>query len=236
MSVTVLINGYGILQDPQNRFPDIFVRVFVLTVSQQQNVATTSSWTVYRRLEMFEQLSLSIGAEFRHLNLPPCPLVASANVSNMQVIERCRDDLSRWLAPLLSYPYVNSLMQSRSFIDFISAEANTIPAGLLLSQHFFPQAMHHSTSLSIPIPAGQANIGEMDMFHFGDSHQPTTPVAASSTAPPPADGKVTLEDFHLVKVIGKGSFGKVILVRKRDSGIVYAMKVLRKENIIKRNQ
>ncbi|RHY60727.1 hypothetical protein DYB34_002789 [Aphanomyces astaci] len=138
--------------------------VFVLTVSQQQNVATTSSWTVYRRLEMFEQLSLSIGAEFRHLNLPPCPLVASANVSNMQVIERCRDDLSRWLAPLLSYPYVNSLMQSRSFIDFISAEANTIPAGLLLSQHFFPQAMHHSTSLSIPIPAGQANIGEMDEF------------------------------------------------------------------------
>ncbi|RHY77076.1 hypothetical protein DYB30_009378 [Aphanomyces astaci] len=169
MSVTVLINGYGILQDPQNRFPDIFVRVFVLTVSQQQNVATTSSWTVYRRLEMFEQLSLSIGAEFRHLNLPPCPLVASANVSNMQVIERCRDDLSRWLAPLLSYPYVNSLMQSRSFIDFISAEANTIPAGLLLSQHFFPQAMHHSTSLSIPIPAGQANIGEMDV------HEDVTP-------------------------------------------------------------
>ncbi|ETV99014.1 AGC protein kinase [Aphanomyces invadans] len=253
MSVTVLINGYGILQDPHNRFPDIFV--FVLTVAQQQNVATTSSWTVYRRLEMFEQLSLSIASEFRHLNLPPCPLVATANVSNMQVIERCRDELSRWLAQLLSYPYVNSLMQSRSFVDFISAEANTIPAGLMLSQHFFPQAMHHSSSLNLPIPASQANIGEMDMdfmfsaddeasgakdddiFHYDANGPPMTPVATSgAAAPSAADGKVTLDDFHLVRVIGKGSFGKVILVRKKDSGIVYAMKVLRKENIIKRNQ
>ena len=40
----------------------------------------------------------------------------------------------------------------------------------------------------------------------------------------------------MIKVIGKGSFGKVLLVRKRDNGLVYAMKVLRKENIIKRNQ
>jgi hypothetical protein len=39
------------------------------------------------------------------------------------------------------------------------------------------------------------------------------------------------------QVIGKGSFGKVMLVRRKggDSKI-YAMKVLRKENIIKRNQ
>eukprot|EP00644_Phytophthora_capsici_P009802 jgi/Phyca11/12359/fgenesh1_pm.PHYCAscaffold_108_\ len=48
--------------------------------------------------------------------------------------------------------------------------------------------------------------------------------------------KVTLEDFVMIKVIGKGSFGKVLLVRKRDTGLIYAMKVLRKENIIKRNQ
>jgi len=37
-------------------------------------------------------------------------------------------------------------------------------------------------------------------------------------------------------VIGKGSFGKVFLVREKETGVIYAMKVLRKENIIKRNQ
>ncbi len=39
-----------------------------------------------------------------------------------------------------------------------------------------------------------------------------------------------------LKVIGKGSFGKVMLVRKNDSQKVYAMKVLQKDNVIKRNQ
>ena len=33
-----------------------------------------------------------------------------------------------------------------------------------------------------------------------------------------------------------GSFGKVVLVRKKDSGELYAMKILNKENIIKRKQ
>jgi len=47
---------------------------------------------------------------------------------------------------------------------------------------------------------------------------------------------VGLEDFFLLKVIGKGSFGKVMLVRKRDTQQVYAMKVLAKEDVIKRNQ
>jgi len=47
---------------------------------------------------------------------------------------------------------------------------------------------------------------------------------------------VRLDDFSLLKVIGKGSFGKVMLVRKLDNNKIYAMKVLAKENIIKRNQ
>lgn len=38
--------------------------------------------------------------------------------------------------------------------------------------------------------------------------------------------KVTVEDFELIRVIGKGSFGKVTLVKKKDNGKMYAMKVL----------
>ena len=34
-----------------------------------------------------------------------------------------------------------------------------------------------------------------------------------------------LTDFVLIKVVGKGSFGKVMQVRKKDSGVIYAMKV-----------
>jgi len=47
---------------------------------------------------------------------------------------------------------------------------------------------------------------------------------------------VGLADFSLLKVIGKGSFGKVMLARKRDSGRVYAMKVLTKRTVAERKQ
>lgn len=48
--------------------------------------------------------------------------------------------------------------------------------------------------------------------------------------------KVCIDDFDLLKVIGKGSFGKVMMVRKKDDNMIYAMKVLRKEAIIARKQ
>lgn len=41
--------------------------------------------------------------------------------------------------------------------------------------------------------------------------------------------------FIFLKVIGKGSYGKVVLVKHAKEGKLYAMKILRKENIISRN-
>jgi serum/glucocorticoid-regulated kinase 2 len=48
--------------------------------------------------------------------------------------------------------------------------------------------------------------------------------------------KVRLDDFELLKVLGRGSFGKVMQVRKKSDGKVYAMKILKKRAIIARNQ
>lgn len=77
------------------------------------------------------------------------------------------------------------------------------------------------------------------------------PQKKTSKAPPPAaksagnanaeidlgqTEKVTIDDFDLIKVLGKGSFGKVMLVRKKDTKEIYAMKTLRKAALIKRNQ
>jgi len=55
-------------------------------------------------------------------------------------------------------------------------------------------------------------------------------------AAPGAVEKVGIDDFELMSVIGKGSFGRVIQVRKKDTGKIYAMKVLNKKTIIERNE
>ncbi|KAI9634344.1 putative serine/threonine-protein kinase orb6 [Dioszegia hungarica] len=48
--------------------------------------------------------------------------------------------------------------------------------------------------------------------------------------------RIGLEDFKTVKVIGKGAFGEVRLVQKADTGKIYAMKTLRKNEMFKKDQ
>jgi tRNA A-37 threonylcarbamoyl transferase component Bud32 len=43
-------------------------------------------------------------------------------------------------------------------------------------------------------------------------------------------------EFELLKVVGKGSFGKVLQVRKKDTNRIYAMKILQKKDIIERQE
>lgn len=49
-------------------------------------------------------------------------------------------------------------------------------------------------------------------------------------------GSVSKNDFQMLSVIGKGSFGKVLLVKKKSSGQLHAIKILKKSELRKRNQ
>ncbi|CAK61013.1 unnamed protein product (macronuclear) [Paramecium tetraurelia] len=52
----------------------------------------------------------------------------------------------------------------------------------------------------------------------------------------PHSTKVNIDSFRLLKVLGKGSFGKVMLVQYKSNGKYYAMKVLQKKNISNERQ
>jgi serine/threonine protein kinase len=49
------------------------------------------------------------------------------------------------------------------------------------------------------------------------------------------DKEVTLEDFKIIKKIGKGGFGVIYLVEKIKDETIYAMKQLRKDIIINKH-
>ncbi|KAI1287926.1 kinase-like domain-containing protein [Xylaria venustula] len=49
-------------------------------------------------------------------------------------------------------------------------------------------------------------------------------------------GKLSISDFELLKVVGKGSFGKVMQIRKKDTNRIYAIKTIRKAKIISRSE
>lgn len=48
--------------------------------------------------------------------------------------------------------------------------------------------------------------------------------------------KLCVEDFIQLKLIGRGGFGRVLLVKKKDNGQTYAMKILKKQFIVAQNQ
>ena len=50
------------------------------------------------------------------------------------------------------------------------------------------------------------------------------------------DKNTTLEDFYMLCVIGKGSYAKVVLVKRKDTGEIMALKILKKEMVERRKQ
>lgn len=71
----------------------------------------------------------------------------------------------------------------------------------------------------------EEEILEDDAFH---SHK-STPVH------PLYKDRTTIEDFDIIKPISRGAFGRVCLSRKRTTGDLFAIKVLRKADMIRKN-
>lgn len=71
---------------------------------------------------------------------------------------------------------------------------------------------------------------------IGSAMESATPGLGGSFNQTKPESPPRLDAFKMIRVIGKGSFGKVFLVKEIKTGHMFALKVLKKDNIIKRNQ
>ena len=51
----------------------------------------------------------------------------------------------------------------------------------------------------------------------------------------PKKEQININSFYTISVIGKGSYAKVLLVKKKSNGKLYAMKVLKKIKLSKKS-
>ncbi|KAJ0412732.1 hypothetical protein ATCC90586_002362 [Pythium insidiosum] len=113
-------------------------------------------------------------------------------------------------------------------------DANAYVEGERPQQGAYPPRMERATS-DAPSQYGDERMRT-------DTEMSNGSRTASNLQQSERQSKLSVDDFDLLKVIGKGAFGKVMLVRKKvpdghhNPNAIYAMKVLKKASVFAKNQ
>eukprot|EP00943_MAST-04B_sp_MAST-4B-sp1_P007934 g7934.t1 len=210
----VKIIGNSLVRDER----DAIYTVYVLDVRHDQYDLASKCWTIYRRYREFYALDECLRSKgYKTPSFPPKKILGTFDPEFVAKRQRL---LASWLENLLNLPALGKQSHqkgpslnprhSETLRYFISKGANVKPAGL-------EETNSEHTS-------------------FNDANQFKNGSTGSSSATAIVGARVTLDDFHLIKVIGKGSFAKVVLVRQKKTEKLYAMKILKKDHIVKRKQ
>ncbi|KAJ5555875.1 CheY-like superfamily [Penicillium sp. DV-2018c] len=99
-----------------------------------------------------------------------------------------------------------------------------------------------------PIVSPSTYASELSHHHCRHHRRQSSATSSDFTKPPPSPrlpsvsqqqprpAPLSIRDFEIIKPISKGAFGSVYLVKKRATGEYYAMKVLKKADMIAKNQ
>ncbi|RYC63257.1 hypothetical protein CHU98_g2945 [Xylaria longipes] len=114
-----------------------------------------------------------------------------------------------------------------------------VPYGIQQS----PSPGHMVTPHNLPSINNLINLPQTDGHHGTPPPQPQAQVQMSNQAPVyqsseqrVTKGKYSLTDFDLLRTLGTGSFGRVHLVQSKHNQRFYAVKVLKKAQVVKMKQ
>ena len=208
----VKIVGNRLVRDER----DAIYTVYILEVRHDQYDLASKTWKIYRRYREFYALDECLRSKgYKTPSFPPKKILGTFDP---QFVAKRQSLLSAWLENLLNLPAIGQQQtQQKSSLNprhsetlryFISKGANVKPKGI--EEHDDDGLLYDANGLK-------------------RSNGKSLPVQINGQ-------RVTLDDFHLIKVIGKGSFAKVVLVRQKKTEKLYAMKILKKDHIVKRKQ
>ncbi|XP_078486934.1 serine/threonine-protein kinase Sgk2 [Ciona intestinalis] len=176
------------------------------TVYKVQVHIGKDTWFIFRRYTEFDKLHNSLKKQFPHINWRLPSKRIFGNNFDPEFIRQRRDGLNDFINTIVSNLDVLQFPDSRAFLALDN------PRNRLSNDSDDGESPQPKSGETPETPAPEINLG------------------------PSANPQARPGDFDYLKVIGKGSFGKVLLAKHRHDGNFYAVKVLQKRSIMKRNE
>ncbi|RWS06273.1 serine/threonine-protein kinase Sgk1-like protein, partial [Dinothrombium tinctorium] len=172
------------------------------------------NWQLYRRYNEFSKLYDLLKKQFPGLSLKLPGKKLFGNNFSSDFIKSRRQGLDDFIQRLMSDPRLSNHPEVRAFLRL---------------DHNISDNSSGSEDEPMIVDSGWQQEGSASSSDKQDEKSIVDLGPSEKTYAKPSD-------FEFLKVIGKGSFGKVLLAKHRFENKTYAVKVLQKKMIIKRNE
>ncbi|KAI6186657.1 AGC/AKT protein kinase [Aphelenchoides besseyi] len=98
------------------------------------------------------------------------------------------------------------------------------------------QATEQANDLNSTQMMIDGNMLPQSLFPHSEPSTSKTRSASGDVVAQPAKSVITLEDFEFLRLLGRGTFGKVLLVKEKRTNCLYAIKLLKKEVLINKDE
>lgn len=129
-------------------------------------------------------------------------------------------------------PEISTVTSDLKGLGFFAAGATQTPA-VDPSQYQSPPRSPRFPASNTTSRRGSETVAETPAA--ASSHNPLSP-RIPSAVPGKAKTAASIKDFDMIKPISKGAFGQVWLAKKKTTGQYYAIKILKKQDMIAKNQ